>query len=252
MGGPQGEAGAWLWAEYRLLLVTVAAVLLPVLLTCWCSVRRGRRQEAARRGPGSASGPGRGAHCWLYTDLFSRPAYCSVCGQACLHGSYCQCCGLCVHESCQARAQAERRLRCKESLQAPGPQPPPHHWVRGNLPICNSCWVCGLQCGGQPRLCDQRCAWCQRVAHDACLARVPAACDLGPARRAIIPPRYLHTVTRRRSDTDSSQVPPRGQRPHAEDFQDNSFLSVYHCSMTFLPVGQDVAHGGVRDIICEL
>ncbi|XP_078393448.1 diacylglycerol kinase epsilon [Cetorhinus maximus] len=212
--GPPGEAGDWAWsgAEYRLLVWTAAAVLLPVLLTCWCSVRRARREEALRRGPGLGPGlgpgPGGSAHTWRYTDLFTRPTYCSVCGQASLRGSYCPCCGRCVHDSCLARA--ERRLRCKEPLQAPGPgsspglgsppRPQPHHWVRGNLPICNSCWVCGLQCGSRPRLCDYRCVWCQRVAHDSCLPRVPAACDLGPLRRAIIPPQYLYLVTRRRQE----------------------------------------------------
>eukprot|EP00061_Rhincodon_typus_P001595 g15239.t1 len=115
----EGEASAWACADYRLLVWTAAAVLLPVLLTLWCSVRRARREEALRRGPGVGLGlgplPGASVHSWRYTDLFMRPTYCSVCGQATLRGSYCPCCGLCVDDSCLARA--ERRLRCKEAVQ---------------------------------------------------------------------------------------------------------------------------------------
>ncbi|XP_072415133.1 LOW QUALITY PROTEIN: diacylglycerol kinase epsilon [Chiloscyllium punctatum] len=207
-GEAEAEASVWACGEYRLLVWTAAAVLLPVLLTLWCSVRRARREEALRRGPGLGLGlglgswPGASVHSWRYTDLFTRPTYCSVCGQATLRGSYCPRCGLCVDDSCLARA--ERRLRCKEAVQ-PCPaereaqaQAQAHQWVRGNLPICNSCSVCGVQCGSQPRLCDYRCVWCQRVAHDDCVRELGLSCDLGPLRRAIIPPRYLYMAQRRR------------------------------------------------------
>ncbi|XP_051889235.1 diacylglycerol kinase epsilon [Pristis pectinata] len=203
MGGGMGEGGgaevgpgpgAWGWGAGRLALLTAAAVLLPVLLTWWCGGRRAR--ERARAG-----GPGR--HRWLDSDLFGRPTYCSECGQAALRGSYCDGCGACVHPACEAAA--ERRLRCKQPLSA-ARGPARHHWLRGNLPLCNRCAVCGLQCGSRPRLCDQRCVWCQQVAHDGCLARVPPACPLGPLPRAVVPPQYLHSVSRRsREPSDPAQ-----------------------------------------------
>ncbi|XP_059804123.1 diacylglycerol kinase epsilon isoform X2 [Hypanus sabinus] len=208
MGGGMGEGGgaaaevgpgAWEWGwslgAGRLALLTAAAVLLPVLLSWWYGGRRGR--------PGAPAGPGPGGHCWLYSDLFGRPTYCSECGQAALRGCYCDSCGACVHTACQAAA--ERRLLCKQRLSA-ARGPPRHHWLRGNLPLCNRCAVCGLQCGSRPCLCDQRCIWCQQVAHDDCLARVPPTCPLGPLPRAVVPPQYLHWVSHRtREPTDPAQ-----------------------------------------------
>ncbi|XP_069785735.1 diacylglycerol kinase epsilon isoform X2 [Narcine bancroftii] len=187
MGEAEASPGAW--SGGRLALVTAAAVVLPVLATWWCSVRR-RRRTAARPGPGPYAGPGR--HGWLYSDLFGRPTYCSVCGLPALRGCYCHSCGACVHPACQVGA--ERSLRCKQPLSAAA-GPARHHWLRGNVPLCSRCAVCGLACGSQPRLCDQRCVWCQQVAHDGCRARMSPVCPLGPLPRALLPPHYLHSVS---------------------------------------------------------
>ncbi|XP_040186640.1 diacylglycerol kinase epsilon [Rana temporaria] len=170
-------------AGLHLAVWTLIAVLLPVLITLWCSIRR-----AGRRGLSRA-----GKHAWKETDLFGRPTYCSVCGLHILQGGYCLCCGLCADHPCVWKAS--RRFPCKEGLgRSEGARG--HHWVRGNLPLCNLCVRCGLQCGGQPKLCDWRCIWCQRSAHDECLHSdlKTEDCDLGEFQSLIIPPNYLLAV----------------------------------------------------------
>ncbi|KAK7502394.1 hypothetical protein BaRGS_00006347, partial [Batillaria attramentaria] len=62
-----------------------------------------------------------------------------------------------------------------------------HHWVRGNLPLCSKCQVCGEDCNVRPELSDLRCCWCRRTVHDDCAARLDV-CDLGRYRRLIVPP----------------------------------------------------------------
>ncbi|XP_063309418.1 diacylglycerol kinase epsilon [Pelobates fuscus] len=166
-----------------LALVTVCAVLIPVLITVWCSVRRGRRQR----------GPARdGKHSWEHTDLFGRPTYCSECGVHILRGLYCRCCGLCADQACVKKAA--RRFACKEGESGAAWS---HRWVRGNVPLCSQCTVCGLQCGSQPKLCDYRCIWCQITVHDECMQdRIKTAnCDFGEFRNLIIPPSYLSSVS---------------------------------------------------------
>ncbi|XP_075436008.1 diacylglycerol kinase epsilon isoform X2 [Ascaphus truei] len=166
-----------------LVLWTVCAVLVPVLLTLWCRARRSRR-------PRRKGGPARrGEHSWQEAGLFAVPTYCSVCGLHTLRGARCGLCGLCAGEECVRRAG---RLRCMEGEAAEGG----HHWVRGNVPLCSRCAVCGGQCGGQPRLCDYRCIWCQRTVHDDCMLNdlKTEECDFGEFRNLIIPPCYLSAI----------------------------------------------------------
>ncbi|XP_044155868.1 diacylglycerol kinase epsilon [Bufo gargarizans] len=166
---------------------TVCAVAIPVLITLWCSVRRSRRRSLASDGK----------HCWQDMDLFGRPTYCSVCEQHILRGAYCLCCGLCADEPCVGRAS--KRFRCKEVMgrgEAPAGGGQGHHWVRGNVPLCSQCMVCGQQCGSQPKLCDYRCIWCQRTVHDDCVEGDVKTenCDLGEFRNLIIPSNYLWAI----------------------------------------------------------
>ncbi|XP_018409571.1 PREDICTED: diacylglycerol kinase epsilon [Nanorana parkeri] len=162
---------------------TVFAVLVPVLITLWCSLRRSGRRSLSRAGK----------HAWQETDLFGRPTYCSLCGLHILQGGYCLCCGLCADHPCVAKAS--RRFPCKDVL-GRSEAAWSHHWVRGNLPLCSQCVRCGLQCGSQPKLCDYRCIWCQRTIHDDCIQKdlKSADCDLGEFRNLIIPPSYLLAV----------------------------------------------------------
>ncbi|MFT7804117.1 diacylglycerol kinase epsilon, partial [Arapaima gigas] len=181
--------------EWRLLTWTFVAVLVPVLLTLWCSMQRSKRavlmKEVFRKSK----------HDWRYTDLFSKPTYCCVCGQHVLRGAFCDCCGVCADERCLRRA--DRALPCKEVV-APAREDGalPHQWVRGNVPLCSYCAVCKQQCGTQPRLCDLRrvCIWCQTTVHDDCKPSLEdgGRCDLGEFRSLIIPPHYLHHVNKLR------------------------------------------------------
>ncbi|XP_066444303.1 diacylglycerol kinase epsilon [Eleutherodactylus coqui] len=166
-----------------LALWTVCAVIIPVLITLWCSVRRSRRRSLARDGK----------HCWQDSDLFGKPTYCSVCELHILRGAYCLCCGLCADEPCLR--EAGRRFQCKEVMGKSGVGQS-HHWVRGNLPLCSQCMVCGQQCGSQPKLCDSRCIWCQRTIHDDCMEGPLKTenCDLGEFRNLIVPSYYLWAV----------------------------------------------------------
>ncbi|XP_053552465.1 diacylglycerol kinase epsilon-like [Bombina bombina] len=175
-----------------LIIWTAVAVLLPVLITLWCSVQRSRRQQL-RSNIFQAE-----KHCWKETDLFSKPTYCSVCGLHILGGAHCLCCGLCTDEVCLNKANS--RFPCKEIMMRTEVGNAPyqrHHWVRGNVPLCSLCVVCGLQCGSQPKLCDYRCVWCQRTVHDDCMQNdlKTEDCDFGEFRNLIVPPSYLSAVS---------------------------------------------------------
>ncbi|XP_036408799.1 diacylglycerol kinase epsilon [Megalops cyprinoides] len=187
---PNSEPAADSRDEWRLLAWTVLAVMVPVLITLWCSVQRSKRKMIIKD---------RSKHGWHYTDLFNKPTYCCVCFQHIIQGAFCDCCGVCVDEQCLRRA--DRSLPCKEIMapaQADGTQA--HSWVRGNVPLCSYCAVCKQQCGTQPKLCDFRCVWCQTTVHDDCksLLEDGGRCDLGEFRSLIVPPHYLYRVNKLR------------------------------------------------------
>ena len=142
---------ASLFADGHLVLWTLCSVLLPVFITFWCSVQRSRRQ-LHRRDIFRKS-----KHGWRDTDLFSQPTYCCVCAQHILQGAFCDCCGLRVDEGCLKKA--DKRFPCKEIMlksDSKAVDAMPHHWIRGNVPLCSYCVVCKQQCGNQPKLCDYR------------------------------------------------------------------------------------------------
>uniref|UniRef100_A0AAY4AIV6 Diacylglycerol kinase n=1 Tax=Denticeps clupeoides TaxID=299321 RepID=A0AAY4AIV6_9TELE len=189
--------------DWPLLLWTSLAVLVPVVLTLWCSVRRSRRRVYMKDFIRKCK------HGWRCTDLFSKPTYCCLCSQHILQGACCDCCGLCADELCLRRA--DRTMPCKEIMApARADGTPAHRWVRGNVPLCSCCRVCKQQCGTQPRLCDYRCVWCQATVHDECKGGVAdgECCDLGEFRSVIIPPHYLHQVNklRRRLPDDYTKL----------------------------------------------
>uniref|UniRef100_A0A8B9GW95 Diacylglycerol kinase n=1 Tax=Astyanax mexicanus TaxID=7994 RepID=A0A8B9GW95_ASTMX len=179
--------------DLTLLLWTSLAILLPVLITLWCSFQRPKRKvqlkDLFRRSK----------HGWHYTDLFNKPTYCCVCTQPILQGAFCECCGICSDEVCVRKA--DHTLPCKEIMapaQADGSFL--HRWVRGNVPLASYCTVCKQQCGTQPKLCDYRCVWCQATVHDDCKAGLSGGeqCDLGEFCSIIIPPHYLYQVNKLR------------------------------------------------------
>ncbi|TNN33958.1 Diacylglycerol kinase epsilon [Liparis tanakae] len=140
--------------EWTLLLWTSLAVVVPVVITLWCSAQRSKRKTHMKEFFRKSK------HGWRYTDLFGKPTYCCVCAQHILRGAYCDCCGVCADEHCLRRA--DRSLTCKEIMAAPpaAALPPAaamkHRWVRGNVPLASYCAVCRQQCGTQPKLCDYR------------------------------------------------------------------------------------------------
>uniref|UniRef100_A0A3B4DAX6 Diacylglycerol kinase n=1 Tax=Pygocentrus nattereri TaxID=42514 RepID=A0A3B4DAX6_PYGNA len=182
-----------LFSDWNLLLWTGLAVLLPILITLWCSFQRPKRKVQLKDLFRKSK------HGWHYTDLFNKPTYCCVCTQPILQGAFCECCGICADEFCVRKA--DHTLPCKEIMapvQADGSFL--HRWVRGNVPLASYCTVCKQQCGTQPKLCDYRCVWCQITVHDDCKAGLSGGeqCDLGEFRSVIIPPQYLYQVNKLR------------------------------------------------------
>uniref|UniRef100_A0A3Q3VZP5 Diacylglycerol kinase n=1 Tax=Mola mola TaxID=94237 RepID=A0A3Q3VZP5_MOLML len=159
--------------DWSLLLWTSLAVVVPVIITLWCSAQRSKRKTHMRDFFRKSK------HGWSYTDLFNKPTYCCVCSQHILQGAFCDCCGVCADEQCLRRA--DRGLACKE-----------------------------IMCGTQPRLCDLRCVWCQTTVHDDCMGSLadPQLCDLGEFHSLIIPPHYLYRVNklRRRHPDEYSKL----------------------------------------------
>lgn len=188
--------------EWTLLLWTTVAVLVPVLITLWCSFQRPKRKVPLKDLFRKSK------HGWHCTDLFNKPTYCCVCSQPILQGAFCDCCGICADEGCIQRA--DRILSCKEIMTQSQTDGRFHHqWVRGNVPLASYCAKCKQQCGTQPKLCDYRCVWCQTTVHDDCLSSLNEdLCDLGEFRSVIIPPYYLYQVNklRRRHPDEYSKL----------------------------------------------
>uniref|UniRef100_A0A8C4ZLB0 Diacylglycerol kinase n=1 Tax=Gadus morhua TaxID=8049 RepID=A0A8C4ZLB0_GADMO len=201
--GVTGNQSEGLISEWTLLFWTSLAVIIPVVITLWCSTQRSKRKIHTKEFFRKSK------HGWHYTDLFHKPTYCCVCSQHILNGAFCDCCGVCADEQCLRRA--DRSLVCKEIMAPPRSNgTSEHHWVRGNVPLASYCLVCELQCGTQPKLCDFRCIWCQSTVHDDCIPSMTdrGRCDLGEFRSLIIPHHYLYNVNklRRRHPEDYSKL----------------------------------------------
>uniref|UniRef100_A0A672YSC5 Diacylglycerol kinase n=1 Tax=Sphaeramia orbicularis TaxID=375764 RepID=A0A672YSC5_9TELE len=147
---------------------TSVAVMVPVIITLWCSAQRSKRKTHMKDFFRKSK------HGWHYTDLFNKPTYCCVCAQHILQGAFCDCCGVCADERCLR--PADRSLPCKEIMApARADGAAEHSWVRGNVPLASYCAVCKQQCGSQPKLCDYRYGvWCQTTVHD-CMDNVEDA-----------------------------------------------------------------------------
>ena len=128
-------------------------------------------------------------HRWTPTEFIRRPTYCSVCEEPFVTGSYCDTCLVCTHDECVGAA--DKRFACKALTLSPERTSMRHHFVKGNVPLCSACARCGRDCGGEPRLCDVRCVWCQRKWHEKCVLRGNVGleeCDLGVFASLIVPP----------------------------------------------------------------
>ena len=127
----------------------------------------------------------RKGHRWCMMDVFPRPTYCNVSEHHIVDGAVCDSCGIVVAD--QYMRDADLMLRCKE-LSNTSTNEMKHQWIKGNLPLCCVCAVCGEQCGDLPQLCDFRCCWCERTVHERCKSVIGEYCDLGQFCRNIIPP----------------------------------------------------------------
>ncbi|EDO48435.1 predicted protein [Nematostella vectensis] len=131
--------------------------------------------------------PHKGHH-WFFTEFLDKPSYCNACENALVRGLHCENCTLSVHDECLETANEV--FTCK-ALVLSRRSSLKHHYIRGNLPLCSYCSVCGCLCGTAPRLCDQRCIWCQEKVHDDCLRNQSMICDFGRYRTLILPPHCI-------------------------------------------------------------
>ena len=138
-------------------------------------------------------------HRWHYCEYLDKPTYCNSCLQLCLSGSSCGSCGVCVCSLRECLGQANRAQQCKP-LTVPPREQTPHFWVKGNLPLSSLCYKCMSPCGNVPKLCDFRCVWCDKTAHDSCISSATCSnekddtCSLGPFRSLVLPPNCVQVA----------------------------------------------------------
>ncbi|PAA89796.1 hypothetical protein BOX15_Mlig007917g1, partial [Macrostomum lignano] len=229
----------WAWQA----LYAAGLLLLTYLLIYLRKLRHRRLPDPSVPAPDDGAAPSNNGHRWRRIGHFDRPAYCGVSGGAAmLEGAVCQHCGLCVSDS--ELSVAVRAVPCKPVALIPSSSSPssdadiegtPHHWVEGNLPAYSMCCVCRDACGEAGRLCDLRCAWCQRCVHPDCAQltangapstreggeankisnadasqrrQLPRLCDFGRYADAVVPPHcvQLSKPTRRRQPSLLSMV----------------------------------------------
>lgn len=125
----------------------------------------------------------RKGHRWFMEDIFPEQTYCNISLRKIKHGAKCYSCEICVDD--HLMKEANLKIPCKPvSIEG---EVTYHHWVQGNLPLYSKCYVCKQDCGVEPHICDVRCAWCRRTAHENCKPD-NEACDFGEFKTAIVPP----------------------------------------------------------------
>lgn len=139
---------------------------------------------------------GKRRHAWKSIKLLNRSCFCSICEiLMSSNGVFCENCGVCSDNGCVRKADVE--FRCKElriRSRADDGKESRHLWVRGNLPLASECCVCAEDVDqiSEPGLYGQRCAWCQRTAHDKCFSEVSSTlCDFGEFKSMIFPPKCI-------------------------------------------------------------
>ena len=170
----------WTGEPVQILLCCVVFIVLSWILTKLIALtgKRGLQVGDPQKG-----------HQWHFTEFLDKPTYCNCCESTLVRGYYCETCIVCVHIGCVENAS--KRFACKVIVLSKM-NPTKHHWVRGNLPLCSVCSVCGFHCGSEPKLCDLRCVWCQETIHDSCLRHSKMSdCDFGKYKTLILPPQCI-------------------------------------------------------------
>ncbi|XP_074639461.1 diacylglycerol kinase epsilon-like [Acropora palmata] len=174
-----GRILEWRGDPYQIILccgifIFLSWVLTKILGLTW---KRGFRVGDPHKG-----------HRWFMTEILDKPTYCNFCERPLVRGGYCENCAISVHEECIE--DATNIFACKVLVLSKRNHMN-HQWVRGNLPLCSTCSVCGFHCGTEPKLCDLRCLWCQDKTHDHCLRSKTSVCDFGKYRTVILPPHCI-------------------------------------------------------------
>ncbi|CAF1102617.1 unnamed protein product, partial [Brachionus calyciflorus] len=151
------------------------------------------------------------SHNWHWNDLFLKPTFCNCCESVIVSGAYCNYCNLYTDEKCMKKA--DKMFKCKQLCDTHEADPDcekpqkllhrhwQHNWIKGNLKLNSSCFVCHENdCGCSPNLSDYKCCWCLRTIHEKCLNSVSNRdivdnCDLGPFRRLLLKPNYLIKIS---------------------------------------------------------
>ncbi|XP_055533315.1 diacylglycerol kinase epsilon [Wyeomyia smithii] len=138
---------------------------------------------------------GKRRHAWKSIKLLNRPCHCLICETLMSsNGFFCENCGVCSDNGCVRKADIQ--FRCKElriRTRADDARECRHLWVKGNLPLGSECCVCSEDVDqSETGLFGQRCAWCQRAAHDKCFSEVATSlCDFGEFKSMIFPPKCV-------------------------------------------------------------
>ena len=174
-----GSVLEWRGEPLQILICCGIFILLSWLLTKLIALtaKKGLRVGDPQKG-----------HQWYFTEFLDKPTYCNSCQSTLVRGFYCESCIVCVHENCIE--DATNRFACKVLVLSKS-NVMKHHWVKGNLPLCSVCSVCGFQCGSEPKLCDLRCVWCHEKTHDNCLRSKMPDCDFGKYQSLILPPHCI-------------------------------------------------------------
>ncbi|RLU26489.1 hypothetical protein DMN91_000285 [Ooceraea biroi] len=135
-------------------------------------------------------------HNWKTITGTTKAYYCSICESLLLNldGFFCDSCGVCADRGCIKLA--DKTLKCK-AITLSSDQLMKHHWIKGNLPLVATCYVCEEDCDVEPGLADWWCCWCQRCVHEACKPALSEICDFGKFKLMIIPPGSLEVINRR-------------------------------------------------------
>lgn len=144
--------------------------------------------------------PNEFAHNWHLCDLFAKPTFCNVCECVMVSGVYCTYCTLHSDEKCLKKA--DKLFKCKQLCDVHSNEDKlrrnwQHHWIKGNLKLNSTCFVCNENdCGSAPNLSDYKCTWCLRTVHEQCINSVSNrslidTCDFGPFKKLILKPNLI-------------------------------------------------------------